>query len=125
MEFSSQLTIKDWQAFQKITMSKAQKRLKSWSFGFGWNFLLWMVITIIFTLLFQSYQKLDAATVLFSFFTFCAILTSMFIQQKRLLKALQPDGESDIIRMNNYQFDDTGITVNSILKVALTLRFPV
>jgi hypothetical protein len=37
----------------------------------------------------------------------------MFIQQKRLLKALQPDSESDVMRMNTYKFDDTGTTVKN------------
>jgi hypothetical protein len=113
VEFSFQLTPKDWQAYQKITMSRAQKRLKSWSFGFGWNLLLWMVITVVFTILFQSFQNLDMFTVLFSFVIFCAILAFMFIQQKRLLKALQPDSESDVMRMNAYQFNDDGITVKN------------
>lgn len=110
MEFSFQLTPNDWQAFQKITMQKAQQRLKSWSFGFGWNLLLWLVITLVFTILFQTFNKLDVFTAIFLMLIFFAIIVFMVIQQKRLLKALQPDNDSDIMRMNTYHLDDRGIT---------------
>lgn len=113
MEFSAQLTPKDWQAFQKVTMRNAQARLRSWKFGFGLNLLLWMVITAVFTVVFQSFQKLDVFTVMFSSAIFTAIFAFVFLQQKRLVKALQPDEDSDVMRLNTYIIETTGITVKN------------
>jgi hypothetical protein len=109
MRIEVNLTQQTWLDFRDYTEKDLSKGNLGKSGSFWFNFVLWFVLALIFTLLFRSVGQFHWQTAGIVFFFFAAITGLFFRNLHTLRKAYMPLEEGIFVGRHEFVFDENGI----------------
>jgi hypothetical protein len=109
MEISIQLEAEDWRQFQKYLAKELPKTVKPRTGSFGFNVILWTVITFMFFVIFQNTEEFHWPTAGFVAVIFIVVFALFIYNLVQQGKAYAPAEDGVFVGEHHFVFDEKGI----------------
>ncbi|MCW8900441.1 MAG: YcxB family protein [Gammaproteobacteria bacterium] len=109
MEISIQLEAEDWRQFQKYLEKELPKTVKPRTGSFGFNVILWTVITFMFFVIFQNTDEFHWPTAGFVVVIFIVVFALFVYNLVQQGKAYAPAEDGAFVGEHHFVFDEKGI----------------